>query len=262
MPNNWLQDESCLGTRKLRRRERRAPTAFTLIELLVVIGIIGILAGLSLPAISKAKDKAHQAVCRNNLRQIAIGFELYRGDSHGQFPTAGSKGLYGPQPEDWIWWQQNRDVNQSSIAKHVSAFDARLFTCAADRAALALQQQPKNLPDDPYRYSYSLTSFNLVNTSTNRGTNISDYANPGMSSIITAERRVYPFVESQIKNPSGKIMLCEESRGTINDPRWVPGANPLTDRHSGKGIVAFADSHVDLVTVKFAGQEWHAKAAD
>jgi prepilin-type N-terminal cleavage/methylation domain-containing protein len=83
-----------------------AQSGFTLIELLVVIAIIAILAALLLPVLSKAKDQGRQAVCRSNLHQIAIGFQLYGQESNDEFPAPGSKTEYGPQPEDWIWWEQ------------------------------------------------------------------------------------------------------------------------------------------------------------
>ena len=62
--------------------------AFTLIELLVVIAVIGILAALLMPALARAKDKAKDVSCLNNLKQLGVALMMHADENDGKLPSA------------------------------------------------------------------------------------------------------------------------------------------------------------------------------
>ncbi len=73
----------------------RGLDGFTLIELLVVITIISILAAILLPALARAREAANRTSCSNNLRQLAMSFQMYANENSGQYPPGAGNRAWG-----------------------------------------------------------------------------------------------------------------------------------------------------------------------
>jgi prepilin-type N-terminal cleavage/methylation domain-containing protein len=87
-------------------RTSRQARGFTLIELLVVIAIIAILAAILFPVFAKAREKARQNTCLNNMRQIALAISMYTQDNEEKF---------FPDPKTSPWSKYLAPYNEPSI---------------------------------------------------------------------------------------------------------------------------------------------------
>ena len=123
----------------------------------MVIAIIAILAAMLLPALAKAKAKAHEIQCLSNMKQLGLGMMLYVNDFKDVMPGWASGGD-GWHKEDWIYFRDTaaNPVEDSPVVKLLSMKDPKpLFRCPTDR-------------DDPnrakaYEYSYTLSSMGVGN---------------------------------------------------------------------------------------------------
>jgi prepilin-type N-terminal cleavage/methylation domain-containing protein len=130
--------------------------AFTLVELLVVIAIIAVLAGLLLPAVAKAKTKAHGIQCMNHHRQLTLAWKMYNDDHHGQLLYASPSPYVGDRSKDpytWVLglmdfnpsnpsnWDVEKDIKKSPLWPYCGN-SAGIWKCPADRSTITPSTGP------------------------------------------------------------------------------------------------------------------------
>ncbi len=212
------------------RRNLRA--GFTLIELLVVIAIIAILAGMLLPALSKAKMKTKGTACTSNFKQLQLGFNLYTSEFADKLPRNQNPNAPSYQdPNGWIGATEYGSANVPTPVYPSNDFPATNGTLFKFTGAPALYRCPAQ-PKDPLNsmdhgtYSVCMNG-KLGGPSTAPLSLVSSLLNPG---------NAFVFVDMKLAAHCDLIV-------NPTDVVWskYPGA-----RHGNAGLFSFADGHVEL----------------
>lgn len=220
---------------------------FTLIELLVVIAVISLLMAMLLPALEAARRLARRTVCQSNLRQIAIGWELYFDGDEGIFHrTSNLNHVFGG------WKGTGGYASYRPINKYVrlstdntTQNDAKLFRCPADTAGMY------TVPDAESAYQHFGNSYqtNWLLIGPRKLQSVPSQYEPLRVAINTRLHADFSLVQVTV-NPA--LLALVGDNNWMQE--WEP--NPMVPHgHEWHGKpryynLAFLDCHVEFIRMR------------
>ena len=218
----------------LRRVKTRI---FTLIELLIVVAIIAILAGMILPVLSKARERAHTISCLNQTKQISLGFISYIGDYDNWTPPY----RYPFENPQSLW------VTLLSSNDYVPC---RIFIC------------PSIYRITNFEASIIGTKKSYADTSTPHSLYAAQYISYGYNYLYLGsdggDNKPTPTTKYQlIKRPSQKVLIADAissaytpMRGSYRIAPTIKlssgGYTDINDRHQNSASIAWVDGHSSI----------------
>jgi prepilin-type N-terminal cleavage/methylation domain-containing protein/prepilin-type processing-associated H-X9-DG protein len=233
----------------------RKSRGFTLIELLVVIAIIAILAGLLLPALTRAKLKAYAVNCMNNEKQVTLGWKMYADDNGGMFPTSDETQASASTLPGWVKGWEDYNINNQDNTNTANLVDPTL----AEMANYVKSSAVYRCPADHSCASGASGPARVRSISMNQAIGPNATGNATGQGFWLPYPNFLVFIrESDITSPdpSSLWVMVDEHPDSINDASFafqMPNSQSATEwidvpakYHGDACGFSFADGHSEI----------------